>query len=75
MALPPSTQEAVALDYAADITCGATILCRKRKDLHGRSMMINNGHPQWIENWFLATRYTGSTRRIRSRPGNVAPER
>ncbi|MEU8702733.1 hypothetical protein AB0C61_34780 [Streptomyces sp. NPDC048680] len=54
MALPPSTQEAVAPDYAANITYGATILSRKWKDLHGRSMMINNGHPQWLENWFLA---------------------
>ncbi|MFF9691415.1 hypothetical protein [Streptomyces sp. NPDC014623] len=53
-ALPPATQEAVALDYAANIAYGATILSRKWNDLHGQSMMINNGHPQWIENWFLA---------------------
>ncbi|WP_327118918.1 hypothetical protein OG206_22630 [Streptomyces sp. NBC_01341] len=53
-ALPPSTQEAVALDYAANIAYGVTILSRKWNDLHGQDMMINNGHPQWIENWFLA---------------------
>ncbi|MFF3260562.1 hypothetical protein ACFYWO_15500 [Streptomyces sp. NPDC002932] len=53
-ALPPATQEAVALDYAANIAYGATILSRKWNDLHGQEMMINDGHPQWIENWFLA---------------------
>ncbi|MFE6038945.1 hypothetical protein [Streptomyces sp. NPDC056452] len=53
-ALPPSTQEAVALDYAANIAYGVTILSRKWNDLHGQGMMINDGHPQWLENWFLA---------------------
>ncbi|WP_445281912.1 golvesin C-terminal-like domain-containing protein [Streptomyces sp. DSM 118148] len=53
-ALPPTTQEAVALDYAANIAYGVTILSRKWNDLHGQGMMINDGHPQWIENWFFA---------------------
>ncbi|MBQ0889790.1 hypothetical protein KBZ94_33515 [Streptomyces sp. RM72] len=53
-ALPPATQEAVALDYAANIAYGVTILSRKWNDLHGQEMMINDGHPQWIENWFFA---------------------
>jgi hypothetical protein len=53
-ALPPDTQEAVALDYAANIAYGVTILSRKWNDLHGQGMMINDGHPQWIENWFFA---------------------
>ncbi|WP_327379490.1 golvesin C-terminal-like domain-containing protein [Streptomyces sp. NBC_01212] len=53
-ALPPATQEAVALDYAANIAYGATILSRKWNDLHGQEMKVNNGHPQWIENWFFA---------------------
>ncbi|WP_367046149.1 hypothetical protein [Streptomyces sp. Je 1-332] len=53
-ALPPATQEAVALDYTANIAYGTTILTRKWNDLHGAGMKINNGHPQWIENWFFA---------------------
>ncbi|WP_239079426.1 hypothetical protein [Streptomyces sp. SID7909] len=53
-ALPPATQEAVALDYAANIAYGVTILSRKWNDLHGQEMAVNDGHPQWIENWFFA---------------------
>ncbi|MEU2247053.1 hypothetical protein [Streptomyces sp. NPDC019224] len=53
-ALPPATQEAVALDYAANIAYGVTILSRKWNDLHGQEMKVNDGHPQWIENWFFA---------------------
>lgn len=53
-ALPPATQEAVALDYAANIAYGVTILSRKWNDLYGQEMMVNDGHPQYIENWFFA---------------------
>ncbi|MFG3101156.1 hypothetical protein ACGFZL_11655 [Streptomyces sp. NPDC048182] len=53
-ALPPATQEAVALDYAANVAYGVTILSRKWNDLHGQEMKVNDGHPQWIENWFFA---------------------
>ncbi|WJV44537.1 NucA/NucB deoxyribonuclease domain-containing protein [Streptomyces flavofungini] len=53
-ALPPSTQEAVALDYAANIAYGVKILSRKWNDAYYAGMKINNGHPQWIENWFFA---------------------
>ncbi|MFD7996473.1 hypothetical protein ACFV3Q_33225 [Streptomyces mexicanus] len=53
-ALPPSTQEAVALDYAANIAYGVQILAHKWNDTYYAGMKINNGHPQWIENWFFA---------------------
>jgi hypothetical protein len=53
-ALPPYTQEAVALDYAANIAYGVQILSHKWNDTYYAGIKINNGHPQWIENWFFA---------------------
>ncbi|MFJ2746234.1 hypothetical protein ACIO3O_41975 [Streptomyces sp. NPDC087440] len=53
-ALPPDTQEAVALDYAANIAYGAQILSRKWDETYYAGMKVNGGHPQWIENWFFA---------------------
>ena len=53
-ALPPTTQEAVALDYTANIAYGAQILSHKWNDTYYAGMKINNGNPQWIENWFFA---------------------
>ncbi|MGW1589157.1 golvesin C-terminal-like domain-containing protein [Streptomyces sp. NPDC002386] len=53
-ALPPTTQEAVALDYAANIAYGVQILSHKWNDTYYAGMKVNDGHPQWIENWFFA---------------------
>jgi hypothetical protein len=53
-ALPPGTQEAVALDYATNIAYGAQILSHKWNETYDAGMTINGGHPQWIENWFFA---------------------
>ncbi|MFF1342972.1 hypothetical protein ACFVYT_34730 [Streptomyces sp. NPDC058290] len=53
-ALSTLTQEAVALDYTANIAYGAQILSDKWNQTNRAGMKINNGHPQWIENWFFA---------------------
>ncbi|MFJ4000173.1 golvesin C-terminal-like domain-containing protein [Streptomyces parvus] len=52
--LSPLAQEAVALDYTANIAAGAQILSKKWNETHQAGMTVNNGHPQWIENWFFA---------------------
>ncbi|MFC4612803.1 hypothetical protein ACFO9E_34395 [Streptomyces maoxianensis] len=53
---PKSTlqQEAIALDYTANIAAGAQILSEKWNQTHKAGMTVNNGHPKWIENWFFA---------------------
>ncbi|MEU5372830.1 hypothetical protein ABZ362_28355 [Streptomyces sp. NPDC005951] len=52
--LSPLAQEAVALDYTANIAAGAQILSKKWNETQQAGMTVNNGHPQWIENWFFA---------------------
>ncbi|MFE3476532.1 hypothetical protein ACFXOI_33875 [Streptomyces bacillaris] len=52
--LSPLAQEAVALDYTANIAAGAQILSKKWNETHAAGMTVNGGHPQWIENWFFA---------------------
>ncbi|TYR65421.1 hypothetical protein FY004_06340 [Streptomyces parvus] len=52
--LSPLAQEAVALDYTANIAAGAQILSEKWNETYKAGMTVNNGHPQWIENWFFA---------------------
>jgi hypothetical protein len=53
-ALPPNTQDAVALDYATNVAYGVQILSHKWNDTYYAGMKINGGNPQWIENWFFA---------------------
>ncbi|MFK0223907.1 hypothetical protein ACIQWN_37730 [Streptomyces vinaceus] len=53
-ALSPLTQEAVALDYTANIAYGAQILSDKWNQTNRAGMKVNDGHPRWIENWFYA---------------------
>lgn len=53
-ALSTLTQEAVALDYTANISYGAQILSDKWNQTRRAGMKINDGHPKWIENWFFA---------------------
>ncbi|WP_437093381.1 hypothetical protein [Streptomyces sp. enrichment culture] len=53
-ALSTLTQEAVALDYTANIAYGAQILSDKWNQTRRAGMKINDGHPRWIENWFFA---------------------
>ncbi|WP_432195427.1 hypothetical protein [Streptomyces sp. bgisy027] len=53
-ALSPLAQEAVALDYTANIAAGVRILSEKWNQTYNAGMTINGGHPKWIENWFFA---------------------
>jgi hypothetical protein len=53
-ALPPLTQDAVALDYTANIAYGVQILSDKWNQTYRAGMKVNDGHPKWIENWFFA---------------------
>ncbi|MEU8762450.1 hypothetical protein [Streptomyces sp. NPDC048659] len=53
-ALPTVAQEAVALDYTANIAAGVRILSEKWNQTYNAGMKINGGHPKWIENWFFA---------------------
>lgn len=50
----PAQQEAVALDYAANIASGVNILVEKWNQTRADGITINDGSPQWIENWFAA---------------------
>ncbi|MFI2640882.1 NocE [Streptomyces sp. NPDC018610] len=47
-------QEAIALDYAANIAAGVNILVEKWNQTRGDGLVINDGSPKYIENWFAA---------------------
>ncbi|NYE42975.1 SGNH/GDSL hydrolase family protein [Streptomyces fulvorobeus] len=47
-------QEAIALDYAANIASGVNILIEKWNQTRADGLMINGGDPKYIENWFFA---------------------
>ncbi|MEU1668208.1 NocE [Streptomyces sparsogenes] len=53
-ALSPLQQEAVALDYTANIAAGINILIDKWNATRKDGLVINNGDPKWVENWFYA---------------------
>ncbi|MFJ4147845.1 NocE [Streptomyces galbus] len=50
----PTQQEAVALDYAANIAAGVNILVEKWNQTRADGIIINDGNPKYIENWFAA---------------------
>lgn len=52
--MPVAQQEAVALDYAANIAAGVNILVDKWNQTRADGIVINNGNPKYIENWFAA---------------------
>ena len=52
--LSKTQQEAVALDYTANIAAGANILIEKWNQTAKTGLTVNNGHPRYIENWFFA---------------------
>ncbi|MFJ2952457.1 SGNH/GDSL hydrolase family protein [Streptomyces sp. NPDC087226] len=54
VALPYQTQRAVALDFAANIAAGLQILQRKWNETRQAGLVINNGQPQYLENWYFA---------------------
>ncbi|MFI1205942.1 hypothetical protein ACH4VR_42095 [Streptomyces sp. NPDC020883] len=53
-ALSPLKQEAVALDYTANIAAGVNILIEKWNQTRKDGLTVNNGDPKWMENWFFA---------------------
>ncbi len=52
--LSTAQKEAVALDYTANIAAGADILSEKWNQTRKAGMLVNGGHPKYIENWFFA---------------------
>jgi hypothetical protein len=53
-----SDQQAIAVDYTANIAAGLNILIDKWNQLHhepaGATDTMNDDNPNWIENWFTA---------------------
>ncbi|MGJ5898374.1 GDSL-type esterase/lipase family protein [Streptomyces niveiscabiei] len=47
-------QEAVALDYTANIAAGVNILVEKWNQTRKAGMIVNGGTPKFIENWTFA---------------------
>ncbi|MEV7419135.1 NocE [Streptomyces sp. NPDC089919] len=53
-ALSTTQQEAAALDYAANLAAGADKLAEKWNQTRDAGLVVNNGKPKYIENWFFA---------------------
>ncbi|MFB7600781.1 hypothetical protein [Streptomyces sp. NPDC056160] len=53
-AMSVTRQEAVALDYTANIAAGVNILIDKWNQTRREGLVINNGDPKYLENWFFA---------------------
>ncbi len=47
-------QTAIAVDYAANISAGLQILQDKWNQTKQAGMIVNNGDPQYLENWWYA---------------------
>jgi len=47
-------QQAITVDYAANIAAGLQILQDKWNQLHDKGMLVNGGDPKYLENWWLA---------------------
>ncbi|MFE3288068.1 hypothetical protein ACFXJJ_33885, partial [Streptomyces sp. NPDC059233] len=47
-------QEAAALDYTANIAAGQRVLADKWNITNQDGLVVNNGDPKYIENWFFA---------------------
>ncbi|MFD7534014.1 SGNH/GDSL hydrolase family protein [Streptomyces sp. NPDC059819] len=52
--LTTTQQEAVALDYTANIAAGVNILVDKWNQTRQAGLVVNGGNPKYIENWTLA---------------------
>ena len=66
----PNKQRAIALDYATNIAAGLRILQDKWNQTYDAGMIVNDGDPAKLENWFFALwayntrlqpRHTGAT--------------
>lgn len=49
-----SLQEKIATDYKANIARGLQILIEKWNETRSAGLIINDGDPQYLENWFYA---------------------
>ncbi|MQY04531.1 hypothetical protein ACRB68_25860 [Actinomadura sp. RB68] len=47
-------QQAVALDYTANIAAGVNILIDKWNQTYNAGLKIDNADPQWMETWYFA---------------------
>ncbi|MET7692976.1 hypothetical protein ABZT06_34310 [Streptomyces sp. NPDC005483] len=47
-------QQAITVDYAADIAAGLQILQDKWNQLYDKGLLVNGGDPRYLENWWLA---------------------
>ena len=54
-ALPEDKQRAIALDYTANIAKAVQMLGDKWNELARAGLLVNDGDPDYIENWFLTT--------------------
>ena len=54
-ALPADKQRAIALDYTANIAKAVQMLGDKWNELARAGLLVNDGDPDYIENWFLTT--------------------
>ncbi|GGU20200.1 SGNH/GDSL hydrolase family protein [Lentzea flava] len=54
IALPANKQLAVAVDFATNIAAGLRILQDKWNQTRRAGMKVNDGDPQWLENWYFA---------------------
>lgn len=52
--LTTTQQDAIALDYTANIAAGANILVEKWNQTARAGLTVNDGHPKYLENWFFA---------------------
>jgi hypothetical protein len=54
VALPSSQQRAIALDHKTNIARGLQILQTKWNETRTAGLVVNDGNPRKIENWFFA---------------------
>jgi len=54
-ALPWEKQVAIATDYAANVAASLQLLVGKWNQLSAAGLVLNNGNPNRLENWFYAT--------------------
>ena len=52
--LPANQQRAIALDYATNIAAGLRILASKWNETRQAGLIVNDGDPANIENWYFA---------------------
>ncbi|WP_052745007.1 GDSL-type esterase/lipase family protein [Micromonospora sp. HK10] len=53
-AYPYQTQRAIALDFAVNVALGVRMLAQKWNETRAAGLVVNDGKPQYLENWFLA---------------------